>query len=417
MQRAGQTMDRDDRDDRDHRDHREWYREQDCSLEDLSALVEHGAEPRLRHAREISRGIPIYDGAACRSLIREAGSRSSLQAEWSSVLRDGAGAIVLRQAYEDTGPIDEATGVFESIIRSERSRATGGGDHFAKPGENERIWNAQEKLCLQAPDTFVRYFANPLLAMVCEAWLGPNYQMTSQVNLVRPGAQAQLAHRDYHLGFQTVEQAQRYPAHVHRMSGLLTLQGAIAHVDMPVQSGPTKLLPGSQRYALGYLAWRRPEFRAYFEEHFVQLPLHKGDALFFHPALFHAAGANRTPDIQRMANLLQVSSAFGRAMEVLDRRSMCEAVYPVLRSMLDAGRIDAPHVDAVLSACAEGYPFPSNLDRDPPMGGLAPRSQQELLRQALEENWPESRLAEVLKDHATRRCVESEAGPTSAPHG
>ncbi len=397
MRRAEQTMDQDEQ---------EWYREQDCSLEDLSALLEHGGEPRLRHARELSGGIPIYDGAACSQLIEDARECASLQAEWARVLRDGAGAIVLRRAYDPTGAIDEATGVFESIIRSERSSATGGGDHFAKPGENDRIWNAQEKLCLRAPGTFVRYFSNPLLARVCEAWLGPNYQMTSQVNVVRPGAQAQLAHRDYHLGFQTVGQAQRYPAHVHRMSALLTLQGAIAHVDMPVESGPTKLLPGSQRYAQGYLAWGRPDFRAYFEAHFVQLPLRKGDALFFNPALFHAAGANRTPDIQRMANLLQVSSAFGRAMEVLDRRRMCEAVYPELRCLREAGRIGPAQIDAVLAACAEGYPFPSNLDRDPPVGGLAPRSQQELLRQALEENWPGTRLADVLTDHAARRSVE-----------
>ena len=398
MQRAEQTMDRDEQ---------EWYRELDCSLEDLSALVEHGGKQRLRHASEVSGGIPVYDGDACRKRIGTAGECASLQAEWARVLRDGAGAIVLRRAYEQPGPVDEATAVFEAIIRSERASATGGGDHFAKPGENDRIWNAQEKLCLQAPGTFVRYFANPLLAMVCEAWLGPNYQMTSQVNVVRPGGQAQLAHRDYHLGFQTVEQAQRYPAHVHRMSGLLTLQGAIAHVDMPVQSGPTKLLPGSQRYAQGYLAWRRPEFRAYFEAHFVQLPLHKGDALFFNPALFHAAGANRTPDIQRMANLLQISSAFGRAMEVLDRGRMCEAVYPELRAMRDAGRIDSAQISAALAACAEGYPFPSNLDRDPPIGGLAPRSQQDLLRQALEENWPEARLATALMDHASRRSLET----------
>ena len=36
------------------------------------------------------------------------------------------------------------------------------GDHFAKAGANDRIWNAQEKLCLRAPAVFARYFANPL---------------------------------------------------------------------------------------------------------------------------------------------------------------------------------------------------------------------------------------------------------------
>ena len=78
-------------------------------------------------------------------------------------------------------------------------------------------------------------------------------------------------------------------------------------------------LPYSHQYAPGYLAWRLPEFSAVFAERYVQLPLAKGDAAFFNPALFHGAGTNVSADVQRMANLLQVSSAFGRAMETVDR--------------------------------------------------------------------------------------------------
>lgn len=47
--------------------------------------------------------------------------------------------------------------------------------------------------------------------------------------------------------------------------------------------------------------------------------LSKGDGIFFNPALLHAAGHNRSADIRRMANLLQVSSAIGRCMETVDR--------------------------------------------------------------------------------------------------
>ena len=107
----------------------------------------------------------------------------------------------------------------------------------------------------------------------------------------------------------------RYPAHVHRLSPVLTLQGAVAHSDMPVESGPTLYLPHSQKYEPGYLAGAGRSSRAYFDAHHVQLPLQPGDAAFFNPALFHGAGTNRSADIRRMANLLQVSSAFGRAME------------------------------------------------------------------------------------------------------
>ena len=41
----------------------------------------------------------------------------------------------------------------------------------------------------------------------------------------------------------------------------------------------------------------------------MQLPLAKGDAVFFNPALFHDAGTNRTADVRRTAHLLHVSSA------------------------------------------------------------------------------------------------------------
>jgi len=58
------------------------------------------------------------------------------------------------------------------------------------------VWNALEKLCVRAPDLFARYYANDLLALVCEAWLRTNYQVTSQVNRVQPGRRAQSPHRD-----------------------------------------------------------------------------------------------------------------------------------------------------------------------------------------------------------------------------
>jgi ectoine hydroxylase-related dioxygenase (phytanoyl-CoA dioxygenase family) len=383
-----------------------WYTERGTSLAEFAALLERRDHAPLRFASEVAQQIPLYDCDTLRHVVQDERQRAELQAEWASILRDGAGVLVLRHAYEDAGPVDEATAVFESIIRTERASGNGAGDHFAKAGANDRIWNAQEKLCLEAPAVFARYFANPMLAAIAEAWLGPAYQVTSQVNVVRPGGAAQLAHRDYHLGFLTVEEAERFPAHVHRVSPFLTLQGAVAHSDMPVESGPTKLLPYSQRYAEGYLAWRRADFREYFEAHFVQLPLDKGDALFFSPALFHAAGANRTADVQRMANLLQISSAFGRAMETVDRRRMCEALFPVLRDERAAGRMTETEIETVVASCAEGYAFPANLDRDPPVGGLAPRSQQAILRQALKETWPDAALAEALREYDWRRRTD-----------
>ena len=128
-----------------------------------------------------------------------------------------------------------------------------------------------------------------------------------------------------------------------------------------------------------------------FEAQHVQLPLKKGDAVFFNPALFHGAGHNRSADIRRMANLLQVSSAYGRAMESVERTRMSERLYPVLKEMLAAGHISRDGADNAIAAAAEGYSFPTNLDRDPPIGGLAPETQQALFRRALDAGWSATR--------------------------
>jgi ectoine hydroxylase-related dioxygenase (phytanoyl-CoA dioxygenase family) len=42
---------------------------------------------------------------------------------------------------------------------------------------------------------------------------------------------------------------------------MLILQGGVAHCDAPIESGPTKLLPHSQRFAQGYMAALLPAFR------------------------------------------------------------------------------------------------------------------------------------------------------------
>ena len=137
----------------------------------------------------------------------------------------------------------------------------------------------------------------------------------------------------------------------------------------------------------------------------MQLPLKKGDAVFFNPALFHAAGNNRSADIRRMANLLQVSSAYGRAMESVDRTRMSAALYPALQRMLGDGRITRAAAANAIAACAEGYSFPTNLDRDPPLGGLAPETQQALFQRALDGNWEPAAFEEALNKQASKKLT------------
>ena len=352
-----------------------WLRAEDARLADLLAVLAARTDPDdCPLAAGLVQDVPVYDCDAQRGLLRGDGAhRAALMAEWAWVWEEGPGILVLRGAVPSSALIDAVTARFMEIIEREQSSHSGG-DHFAKAGANDRIWNALEKLCLMDPELFARYYANDMMALASEAWLGPAYQITSQVNNVRPGGAAQTPHRDYHLGFCTAPQAERYPAHVHRLSPMLTLQGAVAHVDMPIESGPTLYLPHSQKFSHGYLVADRAEFRDHFAQHRVQLPLQKGDAVFFNPALLHAAGENLSGSIQRMANLLQVSSAFGRAMESVDRDRMTRALFPHLLSLMQAGELDAHEVDRVLAASAEGYAFPTNLDRDPPIGGWRPRA-------------------------------------------
>ena len=383
-----------------------YYDEDDCDLDEFKAITSRQVDPtEIPHAEGAPKSVPVYDMERVGDMLLDNTTRRALLAEWAEVFHRGAGVVVLRKAVTDLDAIDAATSIFEQIILDEKGGAGGGADHFAAAGSNDRIWNALQKLCVANPAVYARYHASPAMDAVCEAWLGPNYQITAQVNVVHPGGQAQQAHRDYHLGFQTAEISATYPSHVHDLSPLLTLQGGLAHCDVSIESGPTKLLPFSQTYRPGYAAWRREDFRAYFEENYVQLPLEKGDCLFFNPALFHAAGSNSTSDVHRMVNLFQISSAFGRAMETLDRSGMCLAVYPVLEDALRKEQMTLVELDAVLNATAEGYSFPTNLDNDPPVGGLAPETMKALMRRMLLSKAPLSEFAQKLEAQNTAKLA------------
>jgi ectoine hydroxylase-related dioxygenase (phytanoyl-CoA dioxygenase family) len=386
--------------------HRTWITDADCRLEDFRRAVErHTRLADYPLASAVHSNVLTYEGDDVRKAAARPKARAAMQAEWARAMMDGPGILLFRNAFADPAVVDAATDRFFAMIEEQRAGNSNAGDHFAKPGANDRIWNVLEKLCLRDPRLFARYYGNAVVALVSEAWLGPSYQITSQINVVNPGGEAQSPHRDYHMGFQAADALAQFPSHAHRLSPVLTLQGAVAHCDMPVETGPTLYLPFSQSYEPGYLAWRRPEFIAYFDRHRIQLPLAKGDAVFFNPALFHAAGSNRTTHVKRMANLLQVSSAYGRAMESVDRARMSAALYPALLAMSGKGELGRAECANAVAACAEGYSFPTNLDRDPPIGGLAPETQAQLMLKALAEKWPAQAFKEALEQQAWRRLA------------
>ena len=287
--------------------------------------------------------------------------------------------------------------VYPSIIKQEAQQSGGKGDHFATSGSNSRIWYSFSKHSLADPSTFIEYYSNPWLPIIASAWLRPHYRLTVQVNIVRPGGAAQISHRDYHIGFQSAESCEKFPKALQIASQFLTLQSVVAHSDMPLESRPTRLLSFSEKFEEGYAAYRLKEFQDHFLETYVSVPLEKGDGLFFNPALFHAAGSNTSTDVQRSANLLQISSAFGKPMEMVDSLPLVEMTWDALAERHGKEGI-SEEVKTFVSNIVEGYPFSTNLDRRvPETAGMAPDSEQDLLVEGLERGWDKSRVLAELK--------------------
>jgi ectoine hydroxylase-related dioxygenase (phytanoyl-CoA dioxygenase family) len=73
--------------------------------------------------------------------------------------------------------------------------------------------------------------------------------------------------------------------------------------------------------------------------------------------------------------------------------------------LTDSGKLGNEDCANAVAACAEGYSFPTNLDRDPPLYGLAPETQAQLMLKALGEKWPADKFSEALDKHAWRRLA------------
>jgi ectoine hydroxylase-related dioxygenase (phytanoyl-CoA dioxygenase family) len=381
---------------------RHFYNTDDLDFVEFVALCSNSVNQQdYTFSSDIQKNVVIYDGEKIRSVIGTP-QATKLKTELHHCLKDGPGLFAVRQAFPDLKAVDRATEVFLDIITQEKKSAEHHGDHFAKPGENERIWNALQKLCERDAEAFAAYYDNPVLCFVSEAWLGPFFQMTAQVNIVKPGGKAQQPHRDYHLGFQENEVVSEFPVTAQILSQFLTLQGAVAHTEMKIESGPTMFLPFSQQYPLGYMAWRDTKFIKYFEKNSVQISMKKGDAVFLSPALFHAGGTN-TEKTDRIANLLQISSAFGKAMESVDRVKMTKLIYPVLFEKKKRNQLGENEVRTIGASVTDSYSFPTNLDTDSPTEGSVPETAQSLMERALNKKWPVEKFCLKLDEAVKRR--------------
>jgi len=337
-----------------------YFSQSDIDYDDLAKICSQTTlQEDYPFADSVSNNVVIYDANYLETFIGDSENELRLKTELHQVLEGGPGVFVIRNLYRHDA-IDQSNNIFEKIVESEGNTSN---DHFAS-GTNTRIWNAFQKVALEDPDAFISYYSNNLLKLVAESWCGPNSQMTAQVNIVRPGGEMQKPHRDYHLGFQENQVVELFPISAHRLSNYLTLQGGVAHTDMPLASGPTMVLPYSQQYELGYLAWRDNACTDFFNDNAVQNQMNKGDGIFFNPALLHGAGSNTTKDFHRIGNLLQISSPFGKTMERIDYLKIINRIYPFLLEHSINKTLSEKLIENVLVCATDGYAFPTNLDND-----------------------------------------------------
>ena len=84
---------------------------------------------------------------------------------------------------------------------------------------------------------------------------------------------------------------------------------------------------------------------------------------------------------------------------------MSTTLYPTLRKMLVSGAISKAAAANAIASTAEGYSFPTNLDRDPPIGGLAPETQQALFHRALDAAWTPAAFEKALDEQARKKLT------------
>ena len=158
---------------------------------------------------------------------------------------------------------------------------------------------------------------------------------------------------------------------------LLTLQGAIAHTDMPLESGPTRFGLFTQQFKKGYMVLKDPMYIDYVARSMAQLPLEKGDAVFFNPACLHQPGSNTTSN-PRVANLLQVSACWGTPMETTNKLAMAKSVWPVIKRWSRNLKTDADQgtpadrdwkhplqLEALINATCDDFGYPRDFDTMP----------------------------------------------------
>ena len=265
-----------------------FRRREDCRLEDLLAVV---AEPTdlaaFPHADRVEQGVLVYEAAAIRPLLQvpEGRRRPARRAR----RRPGrtAPASSSSRGPSRLGVVDRMTAAFEAVIATERASGPTSGDHFAKPGANDRVWNALEG-GRRRPRRLRRHYANDLLALGRPAWLGPGYQMTSR-SRVNPGGAARPSTATTTWVSSRPSGTGQYPRTSSDLSPVLTLQGARRLRHAP-RTGPTPYLPHKPEVRPTATSRTGPPDSRLLRSTTTSSSRWRRATRFFNPALFHAAG-------------------------------------------------------------------------------------------------------------------------------
>lgn len=273
-----------------------------------------------------------------------------LKNEINNTLVNGCGILVIK----DVIPINVITETNKLIDNILSRQIIPNNDHFSN---NLRIWNFFEKFCIQSPELFINYFKNPVFNLIFQSYMGPKYNVSSQINIVEPGSKSQIFHRDYHLGLMNYEEIKKYPLNIHKSSKNLTLQCLIAHSNINKFNGSTKLIPYSQNIENGYLDIKNDKTIKKCEENYIQLNLNVGDILFFNPAVYHAAGSNKTYH-NRIGNIIQINSAFSIPMEAYNNNLIKKIVSNSIKRL----NLSQVEINGLEEMIFDKYEYPKKLD-------------------------------------------------------
>lgn len=160
----------------------------DCSIEDFIKICEEETKAEeYPLASEVNQGVLIYEKS--KLTFDDPEKLDALENEWALALMHGPGVIVVKGSI-DKDVTDRVSKIYDHIVEVESSQGEKMKDHFSSGSNNIRVWNALEKLAVLDPKAYFDYYSNDVIATVSRCWLGPWYQITSQLNIVLPGCKA-----------------------------------------------------------------------------------------------------------------------------------------------------------------------------------------------------------------------------------